>query len=68
MRLRLTTALKSALTGAAALALAGCAAPSDRYGQAQAAADPARGVQSAPSQTGVAVSGTARIGVTRTIN
>lgn len=62
MRLRLNIVL----IGAALMALAGCAAPSDRYGQAQAEA--ARGAQTAPAETGVSVSGTARIGVTRTIN
>jgi starvation-inducible outer membrane lipoprotein len=57
--------LNTALIGAALLLVAGCAAPSDRYGQAQ---DAARGAQTVPSQPGVTVSGTARIGVTRTIN
>jgi hypothetical protein len=66
MRLNLTPALTTALIGAALLTMAGCAAPSDRYGQAQA--DAARGAQTAPAQTGVNVSGSARIGVTRTIN
>jgi hypothetical protein len=66
MRLALKTARKTALIGGALLAMAACAAPSDRYGEAQAEA--ARGAQSAPAATGVTVSGTARIGVTRTIN
>lgn len=57
--------LNTALIGAALLAVAGCAAPSDRYEQAQ---DAARGAQTVPAETGVSVSGTARIGVTRTIN
>jgi hypothetical protein len=56
--------LNTVLIGAVLMALAGCAAPSDRYGQAQ---DAARGAQSAPDQTGISVSGTARVGVTRTI-
>lgn len=60
--------VKTAQIGAALLALAGCAAPSDRYGQAQAGTEAARGAQTAPDQTGVSVSGTARIGVTRTLN
>ncbi|MDX1821909.1 MAG: hypothetical protein R3197_13510 [Paracoccaceae bacterium] len=64
MRMR----LKAMLIGAVGLALAGCAAPSDRYGQAQAETEAARGAQTAPDQTGVSVSGTARIGVTRTLN
>ena len=59
-------ALKAALMGGAMLALAGCAAPSDRFGQAQD--DAARGAQTLPTQTGVTVSGTARVGVTRTLN
>jgi hypothetical protein len=62
MRQTLTTAL----IGAALLATVACAAPSDRYGQAQEEA--ARGAQTAPAQTGVNVSGSARIGVSRTIN
>jgi hypothetical protein len=56
--------LNTVLIGAALLAVAGCAAPSDRYGQAQ---DAAHGAQSAPDQPGISVSGTAWIGVTRTI-
>jgi len=59
--MRLTTAL----IGAAWLAVAGCAAPSDPYGLVP---DAARGGQSAPDQTGISVSGTAWIGVTRTMN
>jgi hypothetical protein len=62
----LGTALKTALVGGARLALTACAAPSDRYREAQDEA--ARGAQSAPAATGVTVSGSARIGVTRTIN
>lgn len=62
--MRLT--LRTTLIGGALLAMAACAAPSDRYGEAQAEA--ARGAQTAPTETGVSVSGTARIGVTRTIN
>ncbi|MDM7969259.1 MAG: hypothetical protein QUV10_06535 [Paracoccaceae bacterium] len=62
--MRLT--LRTTLIGGALLAIAACAAPSDRYGEAQAEA--ARGAQAAPAETGVSVSGTARIGVTRTIN
>jgi hypothetical protein len=62
--MRLT--LRTTLIGGALLAMAACAAPSDRYGEAQAGA--ARGAQTAPAETGVSVSGTARIGVTRTIN
>ena len=62
--MRLT--LRTTLIGGALLAMAACAAPSDRYGEAQAEA--ARGAQTAPAETGVSVSGTARIGVTRTIN
>ena len=58
--------LKTALIGGVMLAVAACAAPSDRYGQAQT--DAARGAQTTPDQTGVSVSGSARIGVTRTIN
>ena len=64
MRLRLNTAL----IGAVLMAVAGCAAPSDRYGQAQAETEAARGAQTVPSQAGVTVSGSARIGVPRTIN
>jgi hypothetical protein len=64
MRQRLNTAL----IGAVLMALAGCAAPSDRYGQAQAETEAARGAQTTPAETGVTVSGSARIGVTRTIN
>ena len=56
--------LNTVLIGAVLMALAGCAAPSDRYGQAQ---DAARGAQSVPDQPGISVSGTARVGVTRTI-
>ncbi|MDX5400951.1 MAG: hypothetical protein LPK02_01055 [Rhodobacterales bacterium] len=62
--MRLT--LKTGLMGGALLAMAACAAPSDRYGQAQA--DAARGAQTVPDQTGVTVTGSARVGVTRTIN
>jgi hypothetical protein len=62
----MTHGFKLALIGGAVVALAACAAPSDRYGQAQA--DAARGAQTTPAQTGVTVSGTARVGVTRTIN
>lgn len=59
------TGLKITLIGGALLAMAACAAPSDRYFQAQ---DAARGTQTAPDQTGVTVSGSARVGITRTIN
>lgn len=59
--------VKMALTGGAVLVLSACAAPmpSDGYWQAQ---DTARGAQTTPAETGVTVSGSARIGVTRTIN
>lgn len=61
-------AVRTVMMGGALLVLAACAAPSDRYGQAQAESEAARGVQTAPAATGVTVSGTARIGVSRTIN
>ncbi|MCD1626177.1 MAG: hypothetical protein ACU0B7_09515 [Paracoccaceae bacterium] len=62
----MTLTLRTALITGTLLVLAACAAPSDRFRQAQAEA--ARGAQSAPASTGVAVSGSARVGVTRTIN
>lgn len=50
-----------AMVGAALLTLAACAVPTTGTVSDQ-------GTQAAPSQTGLTVSGSARIGVTRTIN
>jgi hypothetical protein len=59
--------VKMALTCGAVLVLSACAAPmlSDGDWQGQ---DAARGAQTMPDQTGVTVSGSARVGVTRTWN
>ena len=50
-----------AMVGAALLTLAACAVPTTGTVTDQ-------GTQAAPSQTGLTVSGSARIGVTRTFN
>lgn len=49
------------MLGAALLALSACGVPRDGTGSE-------RGAQASPAQTGVTLSGSARIGVTRTIN
>ena len=57
----MTRGIGMAMVGTALLALAACAVPTG-------GTDSDRGGQAAPSQTGVTLSGSARIGVTRTIN
>jgi hypothetical protein len=57
----MTRGIGMAMVGTALLALAACAVPTGRT-------DSDRGGQAVPSQTGVTLSGSARIGVTRTIN
>ncbi|WP_375573157.1 hypothetical protein ABWH93_08075 [Seohaeicola saemankumensis] len=57
----MTRGIGMAMVGTALLALAACAVPTG-------GTDLDRGGQAAPSQTGVTLSGSARIGVTRTIN